>query len=256
MEYRVTTMAFLFFIYSICGWLIESVYRSVNAQRFVNPGFLRGPWVPLYGTGAILILLVCELTREYSLTMRMAAYFVSISLLELVVGETMLRLFGRRWWDYRDERFNIRGHVCPGFSLYWVVLALIFENTVYPGTMLMMGSADPVAMTRFTLVFAVLMAADALYSSGIAGSILEMMRDSRAFIRQGGPARDLARVFACVQAQLPGGYTLRGLDPALFDYGRAARTLGIIGGRLRKKFRSTLRRANAMRSGFARRERP
>ncbi len=256
MEFHATTLAFLFIIYSICGWMIESIYRSANARMFVNPGFLRGPWVPLYGTGAILILVVCELTREYSLTARMAAYFVSISLLELVVGEAMLRLFGRRWWDYRDERFNIRGHVCPGFSLYWVVLALIFENTVYPATMLMMGSANPVAVQRFTVVFAALIAADAMYSSGIAGRILEAARHSRAFVARGGPAPDLARAFALVQAQLPGSRALRRLDPALFDCGRTVRALGLLRRRLHNKLRSTTICRDAMRSILSRRERP
>jgi uncharacterized protein len=199
MQYDLRTLAFLFIFYSLCGWCIESFYRSANAHAFVNPGFLKGPYVPLYGTGALVILAVCELTGNFSLTARMAAYFFSISLLELVVGETMLRVFGKRLWDYRDERFNIRGHVCPGFSLYWVVLALIFENTVYPVTVRMMAKSDPSLTFGFSLAAGAIMAIDLCFSSGAADASARLVREARAVIRE-GRAWDEGGAFASLWA--------------------------------------------------------
>ncbi|TAL39991.1 MAG: hypothetical protein EPN93_00025 [Spirochaetes bacterium] len=256
MQYDPRTLAFLFIFYSMCGWCIESFYRSVNARAFVNPGFLRGPYVPLYGTGAIVILAVCALTADFSLTARMAVYFFSISLLELAVGEAMLRLFGRRLWDYRDERFNIRGHVCPGFSLYWVVLALIFENTVYPVTVRLMARADSTLTFMFSLAAGAVMAVDLFYSSGAAGASARLVRETHALIR-GGRVWEPGRAFASLwtQVSLPG--EPHAPRPQYIGPLNAARAwAGKRRREIRGKFRSALKSNGIVRGILSRAERP
>lgn len=112
-----------FVIFSILGWILEMVFRSVKNRRMVNPGFLAGFYLPIYGFGALIILGSHIILDTYSLPIRSFFYFISLSVLELTTGEAIEKIFHARLWDYRDNRFNIRGHVCLLFAIYWTVLA-------------------------------------------------------------------------------------------------------------------------------------
>ena len=101
----------LFLIYSLIGWLIEVVNVSFIEKRFVNTGFLMGPYCPIYGVGGILCYL---LLRKY-LDDPIALFMMSIlifSLLEYMTSFIMEKLFKARWWDYSNKRFNINGRIC------------------------------------------------------------------------------------------------------------------------------------------------
>lgn len=101
----------LFLIYSVIGWLVEVVNVSAIEKRFVNRGFLMGPYCPIYGFGGLLCYL---LLRKY-LPDPIALFMMSIlifSLLEYMTSFFMEKLFHARWWDYSDKKFNINGRIC------------------------------------------------------------------------------------------------------------------------------------------------
>lgn len=101
----------LFLIYSIIGWLIEVVNVSWIEKRFVNRGFLMGPYCPIYGVGGLLSYL---LLRKY-LDDPLALFMMSIlifSILEYVTSYLMEKLFKARWWDYSNKKYNINGRIC------------------------------------------------------------------------------------------------------------------------------------------------
>ena len=101
----------LFLIYSIIGWLIEVVNVSWIEKRFVNRGFLMGPYCPIYGVGGLLSYL---LLRKY-LDDPLALFMMSIlifSVLEYVTSYLMEKLFKARWWDYSNKKYNINGRIC------------------------------------------------------------------------------------------------------------------------------------------------
>lgn len=134
-DYYIYQVLFLFIIYSFTGWLLEMVYRSWHAGRPVNPGFLTGPLVPLYGAGVLVIIYLSDLMAPFSMPARAMGYFVVITMLEFLTGELLLAATGRRFWDYTDCRFHLRGHVCLRFSVYWVIMAFIFEYALFPLSM-------------------------------------------------------------------------------------------------------------------------
>ena len=101
----------LFLIYSIIGWLIEVVNVSWIEKRFVNRGFLMGPYCPIYGVGGLLSYL---LLRKY-LDDPLALFMMSIlifSVLEYVTSYLIEKLFKARWWDYSNKKYNINGRIC------------------------------------------------------------------------------------------------------------------------------------------------
>ncbi|MBW2140016.1 MAG: radical SAM protein [Deltaproteobacteria bacterium] len=114
-----------FFVFaSVLGWFFEVAYRSAKANRLVNPGALKGPYLPIYGFGALIILAGQTQLQYFSLPSRAIFYFFALSSLEYLTGLAYNTLFQTRYWDYSNERFNIGGHVCLRFSIYWTVLAL------------------------------------------------------------------------------------------------------------------------------------
>lgn len=158
----------LFFVYSVIGWIIEFIYRWREQGTPVNPGFLRGPWLPLYGTGAVLIVALYSAMSHLHPALRGLAYLVVLTLVEYATGLLLLRFYGRRCWDYSDEPLNFRGLICPGFSLYWVILAFVFEKTLYPLSLWLVRALDPSVLTGIDALALSLLTVDFVISSGLA----------------------------------------------------------------------------------------
>lgn len=121
---------FFFFFYCFFGWCFESAYVSIKSKKPVNRGFIRGPFLPLYGTGALMMLIVSMPFRD-SLILTYLAGCVGATVLEYVTGVTMEALFKVRYWDYSKNRFNFQGHICLGSSLAWGVLTILMTHVVH-----------------------------------------------------------------------------------------------------------------------------
>lgn len=117
-------ICYYFVIFAVLGWLLEMIFRSAKNMRVVNPGFQKGFYLPIYGFGALLVLWGHIILRPYSVPFHILFYFISLSALELGAGLVMENIFRTRLWNYEDERFNIRGHVCLRFAIYWTALAV------------------------------------------------------------------------------------------------------------------------------------
>jgi uncharacterized membrane protein len=120
---------------SFLGWIIEVVYRSKKEHRFVNAGFLSGPFLPIYGFGAVCITAVSVEARNLPLVLGWTITLLSPTVLEYFGGWIMECFFGRKLWDYHNEPFNLHGRICLRFSIYWAVcaagLVLIIQPHVY-----------------------------------------------------------------------------------------------------------------------------
>ena len=101
----------LFFFYCFCGWVWESCYVSIRQRRWVNRGFLHGPVLPIYGSGAIIILFVTLPVRQ-DLRLVFLLGTAAATALEYVTGAVMERLFQMRYWDYSSQPFNLHGYIC------------------------------------------------------------------------------------------------------------------------------------------------
>ncbi|MCD8124384.1 MAG: hypothetical protein LUE23_05015 [Lachnospiraceae bacterium] len=116
-------MADVFYLYCFMGWIFESCYVSILKKRWVNRGFLHLPLLPLYGSGAVLVLFVMIPFRNNLLPEYLSGA-VAATILELVVGLGMEALYKVKYWDYSDKKCNFRGVICLESFLCWGVLTL------------------------------------------------------------------------------------------------------------------------------------
>ncbi|WP_190973611.1 putative ABC transporter permease [Bifidobacterium callitrichos] len=122
---------FLWFLfYSFCGWVYESILVSVQERRPVNRGFLNGPLCPIYGTGAVLGVVVLGGVRNPILLFVISA--VGACLLEYVTSWAMELLFHARWWDYSNFPINLNGRICLYGALIFGVGGVVIVDVVQP----------------------------------------------------------------------------------------------------------------------------
>lgn len=135
------TLAFLFFVGSVLGWVLELLFRNLtqHPEKLVNPGFCTGPYLPIYGFGLCVLYLLASLER-YSLIsnplwnklLLFAAMAVGMTLIEYVAGVFSLKFLKVRLWDYSDLWGNIQGIICPLFSFFWAVLGAVYYFLIHP----------------------------------------------------------------------------------------------------------------------------
>lgn len=120
-----------FILYSFTGWVLESVYKTLAQKKFVNSGFLNGPLCPIYGFGAIIMILSLNFLKERPLLLFVAAFFI-LSVWEYIVGILLEKIFKTKYWDYSYLKYNFQGRVCLKNSIYWGILGVIFICLVHP----------------------------------------------------------------------------------------------------------------------------
>ncbi len=121
----------LFFFYCFCGWIWESCYVSVRQKQWVNRGFLQGPLLPIYGSGAIIILLA-TIPVEDDLRLVYLFGMIAATALEYATGAVMERLFKVRYWDYSNQRWNLNGHICLSSSIAWGFFSILMVRFIHP----------------------------------------------------------------------------------------------------------------------------
>ena len=129
---KIEQMLLYFSLYAFTGWVLEVIYRSWTQRRFVNPGFLFGPFVPIYGVGAVALLFLHGYLAGLHPAVQYLLYTLLLSLIEYITGEICERLFHLKLWDYSDSRFNLGGKISLSFSLAWGVLALALLHLLHP----------------------------------------------------------------------------------------------------------------------------
>lgn len=120
-----------FIVYSFLGWVMESVIKTVVQKKPVNSGFLYGPFCPIYGFGAIIMFLFLQRFRDNPIILFIIAFFV-LSLWEYLVGWMLEKIFRTKYWDYTQNKFNIKGRVCLMNSLFWGFLGVVFIRYIHP----------------------------------------------------------------------------------------------------------------------------
>lgn len=120
-----------FFIYSCLGWIIETIYAFIIHSHFVNRGFLFGPLCPIYGFGAVILLLVTKKMYGKPLQKFLIAT-VLFTLFEYIVSLLLEVIFGLRWWDYSNDFLNIQGRVSLMYTIFWGLIGLIMLEKIHP----------------------------------------------------------------------------------------------------------------------------
>lgn len=129
-DYNWIQILAFFIIYCFIGWIIESTWVSLHSGKFINRGFLRGTWIPIYGSGAFVLLFVTKPVED-NIFLIFIFGMLGATILEYVTGVLMEALFKVRYWDYTDEKFNFQGHICLGTSLAWGFLAVVLVRFIH-----------------------------------------------------------------------------------------------------------------------------
>ncbi|EGQ80564.1 hypothetical protein HMPREF9094_0410 [Fusobacterium animalis ATCC 51191] len=126
-----------YFVFSVLGWVWESIYCTTKEKKWQNRGFLYGPLCPIYGFGSVIGLLFYDLI-SYGIIpslswwmILIAGFFVSM-LLEYPTSYILERLFHARWWDYNDLPLNINGRISVITSVGFGIGAIIILNYLIP----------------------------------------------------------------------------------------------------------------------------
>lgn len=120
-----------FAAYCIIGWVMESIFHTVWERKLVNRGFLNGPYIPIYGFGAMLVINILEPFQDHWYVIFPVSIILATTL-EYATGWAMEKLFNNRWWDYSMFPFNLHGRICLFFSLGWGFLCLILVYIISP----------------------------------------------------------------------------------------------------------------------------
>lgn len=138
MSYSIYSLLGLFLVYAFLGWCVEVSFVAVTLGQVVNRGFLNGPVCPIYGVGMLGVLLLLEPVSG-NLILLFLGGMVLCSLVELVGGWALERIFHTRWWDYTDEPLNLGGYVCLKFSIMWGLAVVFALRLVHPTVALMLS---------------------------------------------------------------------------------------------------------------------
>lgn len=128
----------VFCLCATAGWFIEVVYRGIRHRKAVNPGFLVGCSLPLYGVGGSILYFLSGLKLRFCPTEAVRVVLILLmaaavmTLIELCGGFISVRFFSVRLWDYSDEWMNFHGLICPKFSLFWTLISAAYYFLAYP----------------------------------------------------------------------------------------------------------------------------
>lgn len=158
MKYTLTIYFLYFIILSTLGWIMEVTLQLINKRKFLNRGFLIGPYCPIYGCGGILITAFLTNLKLHPMALFCTAIAVC-GVLEYLTSYFMEKIFNARWWDYSDKKFNINGRVCLetiipfgllGLVLIYAINPFVFDNLIkIPNTVI--NSISIIVLIIFTM---------------------------------------------------------------------------------------------------------
>lgn len=123
-------IAILFYICSIIGYIYELILNLIMTGKIISHGILFGPWLPIYGTGSILIMLFYKFKKNPWLIFGLSFFVTGV--LEYICGFILLKFLKMRLWDYTGYFLNINGYVCFLSSLCFGLGGLLITYLIYP----------------------------------------------------------------------------------------------------------------------------
>lgn len=119
-----------FFLFSVIGWMVESIYISLCNRKLTNRGFMTGPFCPIYGVGATLGYIILHPFANNIVALYIVGALLATAF-EFLVAKLMMKLFGEVWWDYNDKFCNYKGVICLESTLAWGLYAVIIITFLF-----------------------------------------------------------------------------------------------------------------------------
>lgn len=160
----------LFIIYAFCGWALEVLGKLIEKKRFINRGFLIGPYCPIYGFGALAITF---LLKKY--TSDIIALFVMAILvcgtLEYLTSYFMEKIFHARWWDYSNKKFNINGRVCLNTIIPFGLLGCFIMYVSNPFLLKVLNALPDLALYILSTTLFIVFIVDNIISFNVISTV-------------------------------------------------------------------------------------
>lgn len=176
-------LAFLFFIGSTIGWILELFYRRIISTReWINPGFLVGPYLPLYGFGICVFYLLSQIDINGIALVCIMAF--SVTAIEYVAGIIFIKGMGVKLWDYSNEWGNIDGLICPLYTFFWGILGAIYYYLIHPHILTSVNwLQDNLAFSFVIGFFFGIMAIDIAYSTQLVVRIRRFAKEKDLIVK-------------------------------------------------------------------------
>ncbi len=152
-----------FAIYSFIGWCVEVVYTSYLSKKFINRGFLFGPFCPIYGYSIITVLIILNNFVQTPLLFLIGATIIT-TIIEYLTGVILETVFKTRWWDYSKRKFNLGGKICLKFSIYWGFALFFVYYFIHPYINLLTINLLQKTNFLFPTIFVIYLTIDTIFS--------------------------------------------------------------------------------------------
>lgn len=188
-------LAFLFFIGSLTGWGLEVLYRkfisdSNPERKWINPGFLAGPYLPLYGFSLCALFLLAHIKisfieREWlSKIILFVVMALVVTGIEYIAGIIFIKRMKIKLWDYENEWGNIKGIICPKYSFFWAVLSAIYYFLIHPNILKSLSwLASNLSFSFFVGFFYGVFVLDCCYSLNLMTRIRKFAKENEIIVR-------------------------------------------------------------------------
>ena len=160
----------LFMIYSFIGWIIEVIDVAIINRKVMDRGFLIGPYLPIFGVGAILITLILSKYSNDIFVLFIMSCFLGATL-EYITSYIMEKIFNTRWWDYSKDKFNLNGRVCFKTTIAFGILGIILIKVLNPFFISIVSMLSPLLMNILVTVLAFIFIVDIIVSFSIISNI-------------------------------------------------------------------------------------
>lgn len=160
-----TIFILTFALYAFAGWVMETLYRSVPLRRLVNPGFLTGPFLPIYGLFATMVIWSSGLLSILAWKWQFAWFVCLSTVLEYAAGWFFERFFHLQLWDYNETPFNLHGRIALPYSLLWGALGLLFHHLIHPAVQIYLLQIPDKASTILAIILTTYVIWDIIHST-------------------------------------------------------------------------------------------
>lgn len=155
-------MILWFFIYSIYGWCYETIYCSIEAGELVKRGFSYGPYLPIYGFGAIFVIVL--LRKPMTKLSQFLFSMIVTTALEYTVSWVLEVIFDKKWWDYTNYTIQLNGRICLLGSLLFGFLGVVLINYIHPKVKQLTNKISKPLKTKVALAGVTLLLTDFVFS--------------------------------------------------------------------------------------------
>ena len=160
----------LFISYAFLGWCMEVTCKFIQYKKFINRGFLIGPYCPIYGWGALAITILFKRYMEEPLVLFVMSTLIC-SIIEYLTSYFMEKKYHARWWDYSNKKFNINGRICLETLIPFGILGVAIMYGTNPILFKLYNQIQQLVINILTVILFIGFIVDNIISSNIISSI-------------------------------------------------------------------------------------